>query len=185
MPTRLQTFERDLSALGNITLHPSLAMNPKDDAVAAGERSLLSRGRTDAGSEATRIPEGGSGGGGQGSRDNLSQQTTVKRVTLLDCVPVEREYKLLESCRTSQRRFGQEGKAVAQKYAAIKRVRTSPYILRPPPSNKNIKYKLKYNDFFFFFFFFCYHPILSCKVANPARGQLNRENEYSPVVVRA
>ena len=25
----------------------------------------------------------------------------------------------------------------------------------------------------------------SGKVANPARGQLNRENEYSPVLVRA
>ena len=26
---------------------------------------------------------------------------------------------------------------------------------------------------------------INCKVANPARGQLDRENEYSPVPVRA
>lgn len=42
--------------------------------------------------------------------------------TLLDCVPVEREQKLVESCRTSQSRFRQEAKAVAQHYADIKSV---------------------------------------------------------------
>ena len=51
------------------------------------------------------------------------QPPRAGEATLLDCVPVEREQKLLESCRTSQRRFRQEAEAVAQKYAAIKKVR--------------------------------------------------------------
>lgn len=85
------------------------------------------------------FPIGEDGGGGMGQESLMSsrqpsrsmlpdqQQQQARegagqRPTLLGCVPVEREYKLLESCRTSQRRFRQEAEAVAQKYAAIKRV---------------------------------------------------------------
>lgn len=141
----LKTFERDLTALGSIPLHPSLASNPESDAVGEGgstgsnheERSPSLSGRTDPGWE-TAVSSAGFGGNvgheslhGKSyrlSQQQQRQQRGVRRVTLFDCVPIEREYKLLESCRTSQRRFGQEEEAVAQEHATIMRVRVSKHV---------------------------------------------------------
>lgn len=58
----------------------------------------------------------------EGTTDIERRTQSAISATLLDCVPVERERRLLESCRTSQRRFRQEAEAVAEKYTAIKNV---------------------------------------------------------------
>lgn len=57
----------------------------------------------------------------QGEEEEVSGSGSGVK-TLLDCIPVEREQRLLESCRTSQRRFQQEAENVAQKYATIEKV---------------------------------------------------------------
>eukprot|EP00903_Cladosiphon_okamuranus_P011707 g11010.t1 len=88
----LQTFEQDVDTLGTIPLHPAL------QAASGGAQQELQQ-------EGEEISGGGRGGG----------------KTLLDCIPVEREQRLLESCRTSQRRFRLEGDNVAQKYSAIEK----------------------------------------------------------------
>lgn len=103
---------------------------------ASGSVSVAAGGGGVAGEESGAFSgEGGGGGGGGGqedilrrrgwSRGGVEQQQgrgQGRRATLLDCVPVEREQKLLESCRTSQRRFRQEAEALAKQYVAIKKV---------------------------------------------------------------
>ena len=91
-----------MDTLGTIPLHPALVAASG----ATQQASLEQGGEGDGG-------ESGTGGGDEGGGGK----------TLLDCIPVEREQRLLESCRTSQRRFRLEGDNVAQKYSAIEQVR--------------------------------------------------------------
>ncbi|CAM9712667.1 unnamed protein product, partial [Hapterophycus canaliculatus] len=57
----------------------------------------------------------------RGEEEEEEEEAGGGGATLLDCIPVEREQRLLESCRTSQRRFQQEADNVAQKYSTIER----------------------------------------------------------------
>ncbi|CAN0286012.1 unnamed protein product [Pylaiella littoralis] len=104
-------------------------------AAAAAVSSSASSSSLGGGPAASAASGGGRGGtatasGGVGGGSLLSQRPEEEDTggsgsgrgkTLLDCIPLEREQRLLESCRTSQRRFRQEGENVAQKYATIER----------------------------------------------------------------
>lgn len=95
-----QTFEQDVDTLGTIPLHPALVS-------ASGAMQHAQK-------------QGGGMGGGSGAGSSSGSVAGGK--TLLDCIPVEREQRLLESCRTSQRRFRVEGDNVALKYSAVEEV---------------------------------------------------------------
>ncbi|CAN0229612.1 unnamed protein product, partial [Laminaria digitata] len=133
-----QTFEKDVETLGTIPLHPALALPWAIPGGGSGG-GIGGGGSGGGGSDGNGSGGGNAGvGDGQGGLPDPPPQSPSQqqqgeavagggagpgagRATLLECVPVEREKRLLESCRTSQRRFRQEAEAVAQKYAAIKR----------------------------------------------------------------
>ncbi|CAN0382812.1 unnamed protein product, partial [Ectocarpus sp. 8 AP-2014] len=143
-----QTFDRDVATLGTIPLHPALAAAsatttttggggggrqsraPSLSSSTASSSSRLGSGRIDYSiSEEPPLDPTAGGGLMRGGRLPSVQQGEEEEEqvgggesggkTLLDCIPVEREQRLLESCRTSQRRFQQEAENVAQKYATI------------------------------------------------------------------
>ncbi|CAN0081347.1 unnamed protein product, partial [Ectocarpus sp. 12 AP-2014] len=143
----LETFEQDVATLGTIPLHPALAAASAKTTTAGGGGGRQSRAPSLSSSTASSSSRLGSGridysiseeptldptaGGGLMREGGLPsvQQGEEEEVggsgrgdkTLLDCIPVEREQRLLESCRTSQRRFQQEAENVAQKYATIEK----------------------------------------------------------------
>lgn len=119
-----KTFDQDLARLGTVPLHPSLAAATalcKTPTKPATSDSIVGS-RAGLASEVPQAPAAFGAGDGMGVA-SAREGAEASKLTLLDCVPVEREKKLLESCRTSQKRFRQEAKAVAQQFNDIKNVR--------------------------------------------------------------
>lgn len=139
-----------MAKLGDIPLHPALASAASSTTISSSRQartlsststfsssSLGGGGRTDAAAtsgsgeeQAAGLSSGAAaaitakreGGEVSGQPDREEGDRGGSGVTLLDCIPVEREQRLLESCRTSQRRFQQEADNVGQKYSTIERV---------------------------------------------------------------
>ncbi|CAB1104811.1 unnamed protein product [Ectocarpus sp. CCAP 1310/34] len=143
----LETFEQDVATLGTIPVHPALAAASATTTITRGGGGRQSRAPSLSSSTASSSSRLGSGridysiseeppldptaGGGlmrekrlpsvrQGEEEEVGGSGRGGK-TLLDCIPVEREQRLLESCRTSQRRFQQEAENVAQKFATIEK----------------------------------------------------------------